>query len=842
MRLSSLRAASVGAIAAAAICAAPADAAAAKLYPAKSFSLAAQTAGAASCAVDFVRGASIARRTVTAPADGVVSVRLRGAGAGDWDLGLVDKVTKQTLNGSAGPVADELADTRVDRGQRIVVQACRRSGSTRSVRVKVTFIKVDFKELGEGYTTKVVRVSGMTGPAEQEKLAALGLDTTDHPGPSWQDVILHSAADEAKLRASGLQFDTRIADLLRRSRANRLKERRDGRSRSLKQAAALPSGRTSYRTLPEIQDELKALALANPGFVRLFTLPLKSYEGRDIMGIEIAENVLTPPDGRPEYIQVGTHHAREWPANEAAFEFGIDLINAYKSGGDPRMVNLVKGARTYIVPVLNVDGFNASIESEGLNPDGSLSDPVDSGGTSGDAGDASGAYKRKTCSDREAPTPPAPGTCLARTYDATTQTGFVDRGVDPNRNYGVEWGGPGTESDIEGQTYHGPAPWSESETEAMRRWLRDHQPTLLVTNHTYTGLLLRPPGTAAQAPVPDEDRLRAIGDAMATETDYISQFSYQLYDTSGTTDDYIYGALGGFSYTPEIGKVEFHPAFTTGFIPEYTGQPELDADGNPTGRTLGGLREAYVLAGQSVIDAAGAPANGIAAKLDGSAPAGRVLRLRKNAVYRTSALPDDNGVQFPVTEITEPRNSTLTVGATGRFTWTINPSTQPNAAETAWTLTCEDGAGNVLETRQVFAARSQLVNLGLTCGAGSGPGDPQTSCTLPDGFAAVDARRAGRRGLRLAFTRKAGAGLVTVTVSQTSKGRRIIKQKRVARFTGKAASFTWGGRRSLTNGVYVVRFSVKDAAGRTDVRRVTVARKQGRFAKKGTFYLADRCR
>ena len=54
---------------------------------------------------------------------------------------------------------------------------------------------------------------------------------------------------------------------------------------------------------------------------------------------------------------------------------------------------------------------------------------------------------------------------------------------------------------------------------------------------------------------------------MATETAYLSQFSYQLYDTSGTTDDYIYGALGGFSYTPEIGKVEFHPRYTTGFIP-----------------------------------------------------------------------------------------------------------------------------------------------------------------------------------------------------------------------------------------------------------------------------------
>ena len=29
---------------------------------------------------------------------------------------------------------------------------------------------------------------------------------------------------------------------------------------------------------------------------------------------------------------VGTHHAREWPSNEATQEFGLELINGYKSG------------------------------------------------------------------------------------------------------------------------------------------------------------------------------------------------------------------------------------------------------------------------------------------------------------------------------------------------------------------------------------------------------------------------------------------------------------------------------------------------------------------------------
>ena len=85
---------------------------------------------------------------------------------------------------------------------------------------------------------------------------------------------------------------------------------------------------------------------------------------------------------------------------------------------------------------------------------------------------------------------------------------------------------------------------------------------------------------------------------------------------------------------------------------------------------------------------------------------------------------------------------------------------------------------------------------------------------------------------------------MTVEILQTAKGRRIVKQKRVARFTGRTGTFTWNGRRGgkrVANGVYVVRLSVKDAAGRTDARRVVVRRKGGRFAKQGAFYLADAC-
>ena len=236
-----------------------------------------------------------------------------------------------------------------------------------------------------------------------------------------------------------------------------------------------------------------------------------------------------------------------------------------------KLSRIVREARTFVIPVLNVDGFDKTIESEGLNPDGSYVDPVDSGGTSGDQAEGSGAYKRKNCRAQDPAEQAIP--CLARTYDPASgddQSANNDRGVDPNRNYGVSWGGPGSSSDIDSLTYHGPTAFSEPETRGFADWLRNQQVSLLFTNHTFSGLILRPPGTSVDGPAPDEQRLRQLGDQMAKDTTYLSQFSDQLYDTTGTTDDFIYDGLSGFSYTAEIGQNEFHPPYSQ-FQTEYDG-------------------------------------------------------------------------------------------------------------------------------------------------------------------------------------------------------------------------------------------------------------------------------
>jgi hypothetical protein len=46
------------------------------------------------------------------------------------------------------------------------------------------------------------------------------------------------------------------------------------------------------------------------------------------------------------------------------------------------------------------------------------------------------------------------------------------------------------------------------------------------------------------------------------------------------------------------------------------------------------------------------------------------------------------------------------------------PDTVIPAQKESWTLTCEDGAGNVLETRQVQVDRGQAVSADLKCGRG----------------------------------------------------------------------------------------------------------------------------
>ncbi|MGH3434174.1 MAG: M14 family zinc carboxypeptidase, partial [Thermocrispum sp.] len=254
------------------------------------------------------------------------------------------------------------------------------------------------------------------------------------------------------------------------------------------------------------------------------------------------------------------------------------------------------------------------------------------------------------------------------------------------------WGGPGASGVPLQLTYYGAGPFSEPESQNVRELVSGRQVVTLITNHTYSNLVLRPPGLAGQEATPDEGIYKALGDKMAAQNGYTSQYSYQLYDTTGTTEDWSYHATGGLGFTFEIGPSEFHPAYER-LADFYYGAGEHAGKGN---------REAWLIALESTANAARHSV------IEGSGPAGATLRLHK-----TFQTPNHDGSTF-----TDTLDTTMTVPPSGSYAWHTNPSTRPligkEGKTETWKLTCERPDGTVLQTENVEVKRGAAATVNLT--------------------------------------------------------------------------------------------------------------------------------
>lgn len=96
--------------------------------------------------------------------------------------------------------------------------------------------------------------------------------------------------------------------------------RRDGQRLQGRRRPRERLARGPYRRLPDYQNELKKLVEENPGLVKPIQLPFKTYEGRTVEGIEITPNV-NARDGKPIFLNMAVHHAREWPSAEHSMEW-----------------------------------------------------------------------------------------------------------------------------------------------------------------------------------------------------------------------------------------------------------------------------------------------------------------------------------------------------------------------------------------------------------------------------------------------------------------------------------------------------------------------------------------
>jgi hypothetical protein len=269
-----------------------------------------------------------------------------------------------------------------------------------------------------------------------------------------------------------------------------------------------------YHTYAEINDELHKLAAAHPQIAQVSSLG-KSVEGRDLWAIKISDNVAQD-EPEAETVFLGGHHAREWIAVDVPFLIASQLVNRY--GTDSTITRLVDQSEIWIVPMVNPDGHQYAVTNDRL-------------------------WRKNR-----------------------RNNGDGTFGVDLNRNYGYQWGGPGSSGDTFSEIYRGPASFSEPETQAVRNFLQQRQTRALISYHNFSQLVLYPWGYT-NAPAPDAPLLQSLAVAIADRirvvhaVTYTPQQSAELYLASGDTTDWLYGVSHVPAFTIELRPRSSFPGF-----------------------------------------------------------------------------------------------------------------------------------------------------------------------------------------------------------------------------------------------------------------------------------------
>ncbi len=286
-------------------------------------------------------------------------------------------------------------------------------------------------------------------------------------------------------------------------------------------------GYPCYRTVEETNLTLENIALNHSDMAQLFDigdswdkLMPGGLPGYDILALRLTSENFGVIDEKPTFFLMAEIHAREYATAELATRYAEYLINNY--GIDPDVTWLLDYFRVYIVSMTNPDGRKLA---------------------------EAGNYWRKNvdsddgCSD--------PGSW----------------GTDLNRNSSFKWNHGGSSPYACDETYMGPAAGSEPEVQAIENFVltlfpdqrgpgdTDPAPVdstgVFVTLHSAAALVLWPWGWTS-APAPNSTQLQTLGRHLAYFNGYTPQQSVQLYPTSGTTDEFIYGNLGVPGFTFEM--------------------------------------------------------------------------------------------------------------------------------------------------------------------------------------------------------------------------------------------------------------------------------------------------
>jgi carboxypeptidase T len=269
-----------------------------------------------------------------------------------------------------------------------------------------------------------------------------------------------------------------------------------------------------FYTYQEILDKLDFMAEQWPDLisVRQPISEINSHQGRPIWWVRISDNPEIEQD-KPKVLYTSLIHAREGVGAQLLFYFMLHLLENYDT--DMEIKNLVDNVELYFVPAVNPDGY---VHNQNNSPNG-------------------GGMWRKN-----------------------RRNNGGSFGVDINRNFGYMWGydNNGSSPNPSSDTYRGPGPFSEPETDNLRIFAETYDFQIALNYHSYSNLWLYPWGYIPSG-CPDDEIFHAHALLMTQDNNYVvGPSSTTIYATNGGSDDWMYGEQETkdaiFAYTPEVGS------------------------------------------------------------------------------------------------------------------------------------------------------------------------------------------------------------------------------------------------------------------------------------------------